>query len=248
LYALNTQPLWGVAWGVAGNAHIADKFSDKVKSLIQSQTKYNLPKLELLVENCLKHIRKQYPNPDDDIDVVFGIFGRPLLSDDGSNIEYYSLPEWTLYRGTSETACLSPEREYAVAGMDVTLASFVLDNMYFKMYRVDQTQRLGVFTTALMEKYAAGVGGPIEGLSYRPDWGAFRPLLNGEVETILKQFPIDGMSGICVNASKWWSDNPAHLDFKKVALNELAVNKAKKPIPQSSNLSGHRQKAQKKKK
>lgn len=191
-------------------------------------------KLELLVETCLKHVRKQYPNPDDDIDVVFAVFGRPILTDEGSDIEYHASPEWTLYRGTSDTACLSPEREYAVAGMDVTLASFVLDNMYFKMHRVDQTQRLGVFTTALMEKYAAGVGGPIEGFSYRPDWGKFRPLLDKEVETIRSQFPIEGKDGIGVCVLRWWTDNPAHSDFRQITVDELQVNKAKQPIPRGT--------------
>lgn len=48
LYALNSEPLWGVAWGVAGNAHVADKFSDKVKTLIQGQRNYDLPKARVI--------------------------------------------------------------------------------------------------------------------------------------------------------------------------------------------------------
>jgi len=159
LYAVTASGEWGVAWGVAGNAYVADKFSDKIKTLLGTG-QYDRASIELTIENCLKYIRKQHPEPDNDIDVIFGIFGSPTEYDKKKK-PYLGVPEARLYRGTSNSACLSPEREYAVIGMDVTLAAFLLDNTYHRFIRVAEAKRLGVFATALMEKYAAGVGGAI---------------------------------------------------------------------------------------
>jgi len=65
--------------------------------------------------------------------------------------------EVRLYRGSSAVCCASPERAYACAGMDVTLAQFMLRNIYNRLISVSEATKLGVFVTALMKDYADGV-------------------------------------------------------------------------------------------
>ena len=232
LHAVNHSE-WGVAWGVAGNAHIADKFSDKVKTIIRdSDETYDRLNTELQVEQCLKWVRKQYSSPEDDIDVIFGIFGRPLYWE--KNEPFLGRPELHLYRGDSLTACLSPVKDYCVAGMDVTLAAFFLETMRNPFLRMDESIRLGVIVTAIMKKYASGVGGDTNAFVYRVGCTAWEPLLDQEIAAIEGDFPI---SAIEDNSTQFWAHHPKARNNDEINASELEIKKSLQPIPPARSIS-----------
>jgi 20S proteasome alpha/beta subunit len=131
---------WGLCWGASGHAFVCDKFKDKMKQSFATQT-YNRPAIEEKIEVCLQFIKQSYADRDG-ITVVIGLFGNPG-PDKNNPLDLY------LYRGSSDSACISPVREHCCAGMDVTLATFFLSNTYHPLMPVEHGKRLGVFTTPL---------------------------------------------------------------------------------------------------
>jgi hypothetical protein len=222
VHAVNVGSEWGVSWGVAGNAHVADKFSEKVRDILGNES-YDRLKTELHIEQCLKWVRKQYSGSDDDIDVVVGIFGRQLHKPRKSK-PYLGIPEAHLYRGDSLTACLAPVRDHCTAGMDVTLAAFVMETMRNPFSRMDEAIRLGVFATAIMKKYASRVGGDTNAFVYRIGSDTWASLLECEVTAIEATFPVSAIEN---HTQAFWMNHPqARLNSEMLA-SELALWKAR---------------------
>jgi hypothetical protein len=155
LESVHVSDEWGICWGGSGTAAVVDKFSDKLKGSLGNDS-FNRQQIEEKIETCLEFIHQYYPR--DPISIVVGLFGKPLIKPKNKQ-PYLGHYEIHLYRGHSSSACIAPEREYAVAGMDVTLASFTLSNTYHSLIHLEEGKNLGIFVTALMKKYADGVGG-----------------------------------------------------------------------------------------
>jgi hypothetical protein len=220
---------WGVAWGVAGNAHVADKFTEKLTALL-GKSAYDRLKTELVIEQCLKWIRKQYAGPEEEIDIVLGMFGTPKL--DPKSKEVYSPPESHLYRGDSLTACLAPVRDYWQVGMDVTLAHFLLANMRNPFGFIDEALRLGVFATAVMKQYAAGVGGDTNVFVYRANSDDWIPLLDREVSAIESDFPVKDIEQY---ATSFWAKHPKARNNGEMLASEMRTRKAARRRPKLSD-------------
>ncbi len=224
VHAVNVGSEWGVCWGVAGNAHVADKFSEKIKAILGNES-YDRLNTELHVEQCLKWVRKQYAGSGDDIDIVFGVFGRPLHKPRNSK-PYLGIPEAQLYRGDSLTACLAPVRDYCTAGMDVTLAAFLLESMRNPFSRMDEAIRLGVFAAAVMKKYASGVGGDTNAFVYRIGSETWTPLVDREVAAIESEFPVSALEN---HSTAFWLNHPKARNDDEINASEMAVRKASQP-------------------
>lgn len=180
---------WSACWGGSGTAEVIDKFSDKLKLVLKEQFEnkpYNRDRMELYIEQCLGFVRQQYPR--EKIHLSLGLFGRPLKKK-GKKAEL-GPPETHLYRGSSETGCISLETEYCAVGMDVTLATFILNNTYFRFHRVSRAKRLAVFVIALMKEYADGVGKETRVFSITHETMQWEPLLDREISEIESKNPV----------------------------------------------------------
>lgn len=218
---------WGACWGVSGNAYVADRFSDALKRVATYEA-YDRAKFEAHAEKCLHFIRAKY-RESDQIQIALGLFGRPSMKK--AKTAWLGLPEFHLYKGVSESACLSPEKEYAIAGMDVTLASFILENSYLYLMGMDAGTKLSVFVTSVMKKYAAGVGGEINVRTHFVGSGKWEPLLTREVSDIEGMFPVSGADDAI---AKLWTNNPHHFDMDKETESQINKANAMKPIPKPS--------------
>jgi hypothetical protein len=147
---------WGVSWGCAGDGHVIDKFTEKFKASLMALRDFNLSDIQLSAEAVLVLVNTDYPGHT--IQIAVGVWNRGVLTKSSIRVA-----KALLYRGNSQQACLAPEPEYTLCGMDVTLAECILRNT-FKSGRtsVDEAIRLGITVTALMKNYAEGVGGPTD--------------------------------------------------------------------------------------
>ncbi len=173
---------FGVCWGVAGSAHVADKFSDKLMDLIacQIQDEYDPQRIELTIEECLKWVRKQYSR-EDAIEVIVGLFGE---------LDDYHHSE--LYRGDSLTACLAPVPQYCIAGMDVTLAALMLETAESRgFWDLEDVKKVGVLITRLMKEYAIDVGGATRCEYYEVGAKEWERMYNGEIKDIERSIPLE---------------------------------------------------------
>lgn len=171
---------WGMAWAGSGTSYTVDKFSDKLKQSVKGK-RYNRAEIENEIEVCLQFVHQSY-SVENGIAVVLIMYGR-LKDKDGNPLP----TEFHLYKGSSETACIAPEREYCFAGMDVTLAGFVLANTHHFLSPLDYGIRLGIFATSLMKEYATGVGGPTDVFSYRLGRDGFDPMPSRKIDEIEKK-------------------------------------------------------------
>jgi hypothetical protein len=225
---------WGIAWGVAGNALVADKFSEKLRALVGTED-YDRYKTELIVEKCLKLMRQQYAGSEEDIEVIVGICGTPPW-DHKSNAVYLPNPEAHLYRGDSLTACLAPVNDYCIAGMDVTLAAFLLRAMRNPFLRMDEALRLGVFTTAVMKEYASGVDGDTNVCIHKIGTQGWVPLLDREITVIETDFPV---SAIEEHTTSFWVNHPKARKDSEINASDLRMRaiKQRKAKPSASRKS-----------
>lgn len=212
---------WGIAWGVAGNALVADKFSQKLREVLNGDV-YDRQKIELLIEQCLKWIRKQYSGPEEDIDVIVGMFGFPRRAPKSLAL-HTRIPEAHLYRADSLSACLSPVKDHYAIGMDVTLALFIVENMRNPFGFIDEAIRLGVLTTAVMKKYANHVGGDTNGFVYRIESARWVPLLECEIAQIEKDFPVSDVEEC---ATAFWRNHPKARNDDEMQASQLHVENA----------------------
>lgn len=195
VHATNVGEEWGVSWGVAGNGHVADRFTDEVRAVLGSDS-YNRHAIEQNIESCLKFVRRQYPNPEDAIEIIVGVFGRSDMV----------ASEFLLYRGDSFTACLAPTpKSYCVAGMDVSLAAFILQNAWNPFGFVDEASRFGILLTSLMKTYATDVGGPTEAFLYRVGATTWTPMLDREIKSIEADFPLHDIEN---HMTEFWLNHP----------------------------------------
>jgi hypothetical protein len=220
LESVHISDEWGICWGGSGTAAVVDKFSDKLKFALGNES-FNRHEVETKMDTCLELIHQDYPR--DPISVVAGLYGRPLVKEDNKE-SYLGIYESYLYRGFSQSACFSPIRDYAVAGMDVTLASFVLGNSYGVFMRLDEAQALGIFVTSLMKKYAEGVGGDITVVyktSHESHWFRMHQQAVNEIER-------DYNGDADTHMSAYWAARNPYSFF--ATQHERAIEKLKKKL------------------
>jgi hypothetical protein len=180
--------------------------------------KYNRAAIEEKIETCLGFIRQSYP-ASDEIRVVVGLFGKLLTVEPGES-QY----ELNLYRGASNSECVSPVRQYCCAGMDVTLADFFLTNTYHPLMPVSHGCRLGVFATNLMKRHADGVGGDTDCVSHIIGTSGWKFALDRELADIEKAFPL---SSLDESVSRYWMAFDTNQDLSELTQAELNVRRAR---------------------
>jgi 20S proteasome alpha/beta subunit len=151
---------WGVAWGCAGDAPIIKRFNDKAQDLLNSEgADYDHYRIEDLFEALVKKMREDYPG--DRMQIVIVLWG--IMPDDKRDTRLYSV-----FEGTH---CLAVENHFACAGMDTSLARFLLDALYRDFVNVHEGEQVAVFVTSMMKQKADGVGGDTQlvGISIRED-------------------------------------------------------------------------------
>ncbi|HLZ43280.1 MAG TPA: hypothetical protein VKQ11_20095 [Candidatus Sulfotelmatobacter sp.] len=210
---------WGVLWAGTGPSYVVDKFSDKFAELVGNGD-FDRAKLELHAEMCLQFIRKQYSRPSDAIDIVMAIFGTPMLKEKGKT--FPGLPEFHLYRGGSESACIAEQRDYCCAGMDCTLAVFALDAFVNPFGCVAEACQVAFIVTSLMKKYAEGCGGKVDCFYYqfgKPHW---TPLLDSQLATLKSDFPVTDVEKAM---TEFWAEHPKNVIMKAKTEAEIQMRR-----------------------
>lgn len=202
LHPIQETTGWGMVWGGSGTAYVVDKFGEKLKELLERR-KFDRAKIELEIEQCLQFVRKQYARPSDQIDVVIGLFGA----------EGKKETRFHLYKGSSGPACIAEQKEYCVAGMDCTLAVFLLDNCRNPSGCVSEAVSLAFLSTSFMNKYAEGCGGPIDCFTYRIGDDNWRPVLNSELEQLRKDFTVEDLEAAITD---YWLRHPNRISGDEV--------------------------------
>lgn len=142
---------WGLAFGCSGTGAACTNFSDRLLELIDDKESYDRRGIEKLIEATMTYMRGEYPG--ESLDVVLGLWGN-------------TPPETRLYRSQSNIQCLSIEAHYVCAGLDVSLARFLLDSIFSDDVTVGDGLHLATFVTSVMKEKADGVGGPTQMFFY----------------------------------------------------------------------------------
>jgi 20S proteasome alpha/beta subunit len=184
---------WGVAWGVSGTGDVVDKFTAIFKGALSPLKEFNQTDIERAAEATLALIHREYPGYL--VQVIVGTWTAPVINQSKTEVA-----KTLLYRGRSDVQCLAAESRYAIAGMDVTLAEFILRNTFRHML-VEEGIRLSIFVTALMKEYAEGVGGPTDILWHRRGDTAWHDRAPEEVAAIESELQLDEFERTVM---EWW--------------------------------------------
>jgi hypothetical protein len=147
---------WGAAIACSGGGDVIRKFWDKLKGVLRNE-EYDRDGLEAKIEKEIETLNQSY-GPD--IEVLLALWSKSDF-------------DAQLYKTYVGRHCLSPQPEYACAGMDTTLANFITSTVYDPLMLVDEAAKLAVWITALQREHAEGVDGPINLSIYKkgePCW------------------------------------------------------------------------------
>jgi 20S proteasome alpha/beta subunit len=147
LFKHEVQGKWGIGFGCSGTAAACTNFSDRLLELMKDFEDYDRRGTEKLVEATLAYMRREYPT--ESLDVIVGLWGC-------------SPAETRLYRAQSHCQCVSVESDYSCAGLDVSLARFLLDSILTPTATVFDAMYIASFVTSIMKEKADGVGGPTQ--------------------------------------------------------------------------------------
>lgn len=138
---------WQVAMSVSGSSGICDKFPDEVSSQLV-RGPFDRTLIENTIENVLSDFHSKY---QEHFEVIVAVY-------DSSQREHL------LYRGLK--GVLSREIGECHTGMGNELWRMLADTIYSRSNSVEDNIRLAVFATRLAIKYASGVDGPVQAISY----------------------------------------------------------------------------------
>jgi 20S proteasome alpha/beta subunit len=159
LFKHEVEGQWGLAFGCSGTGAACTNFGDRLLELVNDKQPYDRRGTEKLIEATMAYMKSQYPS--EHLDVILGLWSRSPL-------------QTRLYRAQSTVQCLSVESGYVCAGLDVSLARFLLDSLLTSDSRVSDSGYLAAFVTSVMKDKADGVGGPTQLLYYHENatrWG-----------------------------------------------------------------------------
>ena len=179
---------WGVAWGCAGYGSVIKRFNDKALDLIAKEgEEYDHYRIEELFESLIKQMHEDYPS--EQLEAVITLWG---ISEDGKD-------DLRLYCVSQGSHCLAVENHFACAGMDTSLARFLLDCLYRDYVTVHEGEQIAVFVVSLMKEKADGVGGDTQLVGHaigENEWAVSSPsnIANAE-NTIYKIGDVEGALG-----------------------------------------------------
>jgi 20S proteasome alpha/beta subunit len=170
---------WGLAFGCSSSSAACTNFGDRLLELLDDKQPYDRRGTEKLIEATMAYMKREYP--EEILAVVIALWScKPTK-------------ELRLYKAHSHTQCLQVESDYTCAGLDVSLARFLLDSVVGgEDIRVLEGAFIANFITSVMKEKADGVGGPIQMILYRNSetrWEDAPRILMHKIETLFFSFP-----------------------------------------------------------
>jgi hypothetical protein len=140
---------WGVSFGCSGSAASCSNFGDRLLEQLRAESNFNRRTMEKTIEAHMHYMGREYP--DERLQVVLGLYNTKPL-------------ETRLYKAETGAQCLAVHSDYACAGMDVSLARFILDSIFTGPddVTVNDGMYLAAFVINIMKEKADGVGGPAQ--------------------------------------------------------------------------------------
>lgn len=143
-WAYEVQGQWGITIASAGEADLADSFTDTVDSLLGAEP-FEEDKLLLILRSAIAQTRRTYPKSE--FAMLVGIFGPPFFR--------------RVYRVADGSEHLGPIRRYEAIGIGSQLAKFLCSQMFGEFSMVDEAIRLGIFVLSIVCEHVDSCGGPI---------------------------------------------------------------------------------------
>ena len=145
IWAYQIDQEWGITIASAGEADLADSFTDSIDGVLGTDVRFDENKILLTLRSAIAQTRRTYP--DSDLAMLVGIFGPPFFR--------------KVYRVTEDSNHLGPIRRYEALGIGSSLAKFLCSQMFSDFVLVDEAIRLGIFIISIVSEHVDGCGGPI---------------------------------------------------------------------------------------
>jgi 20S proteasome alpha/beta subunit len=148
IWAYQVRQEWGIAIASAGEADLADSFTETLDGILGAES-FDENKLLLTLRAAISQTRRTYP--DSEFGMLVGICGPPLVM--------------KLYRVADQSMHLGPIRRYEALGVGAQLAKFLCSQMFSEFSMVEEAIRLGIFVISRVSEHVDGCGGPISVLA-----------------------------------------------------------------------------------
>lgn len=182
--SFTAQGHWGLMWGGAGHGGLIDRFTGELQDSFMHGVHYE--ELDEEIDTALAEIGEKQTTADSYCQFVFGAWRKGRS--DGTQI---IRGEHGLLRG-DRGGCVTPvQGDFACAGMDITLANFILETLHDFFMPLEEVIRLAFFVTALMKRHAVGVDGPTTVQYYRDGGDGIAGVMPQQAAQIEKTLDID---------------------------------------------------------
>lgn len=180
---------WGIAIASAGEADLADSFTDGLGNLMP--TAYDENKILQVLRKAITETRNAYP--DAQLALLIGL--------------YYQTSDRTrarIFRIMDRSVHLGPVRSYQSIGIGAHLSDFLLSQIYSPHLFVEEAQRLGILCIARAKEHVDGCGGPTQIASWTIGETFWREMTDQKISEIESEFEPDGFRKAL---SEYWKEH-----------------------------------------
>jgi len=152
---------WGVAVASAGEADLADTFTNELPEVL-GDGEFDRPSVLSKIRGAIAEIRSSYP--DSQLSMLLGLFSKQSAT--------RPVPTCELFRNMDRSYHLGPVAQFEAIGIGGHLSHFLVRNIHKRGMFMEEAIRLGIFAIARTKDYVEGCDGPIQVVTHERG-GAF---------------------------------------------------------------------------
>lgn len=202
IWAYQVRNEWGISIASAGEADLADSFTDSLDAILGAEA-FDQDKLLLTLRTAIAQTRRTYPEAE--FGMLVGIFGPQFFR--------------KVYRVTDNSKHLGPIRRYEPLGIGSQLANFLCSQMFHEFSLVDEAIHLGVWILSRVCEHVQDCGGPISVIASKKDKNEWLYEHPEKVAMIQKELPADDLKKNLIDF--WMAKNPS---IKRLTDNPYATS------------------------
>jgi hypothetical protein len=200
LWRYEVQGDWGIALATAGEADLADSFTQDL-AVVLGDSDFDEERLLLKLRTAIRGVRRAYMEAE--FGFLAAIYGRPVL--------YRKV-----FRVTDGSSHLGPVGRYQALGVGSPLANFLADQLYVPSMCVKDVVRLAAFILARVKECNYHCGGDSSIMScggIGEEGFSFRQYGKEEIENIEKELNSDKLRAYL---EKFWVENNPSPQFERI--------------------------------
>jgi 20S proteasome alpha/beta subunit len=198
IWAYQVSDEWGIAVASAGEADLADSFTEGLKDIL-GNSGFEHAKLLSRLRVAVKEVRESYP--ESQLAMVIGVFSNTVPSTSA------------IYRVMDRSLHVAPVTDFQTIGIASGLTDFLCKTLYSRTMFTNEALRLGAFCIARAKEHFSGCGGPTSFIVHTIGSPGWEPVFGTQAGNIEADFPSDGFAQ---KIREYWKEKNPKSTFEEI--------------------------------